>query len=119
MRCFFHDQPLNAGICKADFAQYISIPVYSIAYIEFKSEADAEKMLEEAQGLDVQGRSIIVDFVGEKSQKGAKGAGKFRTFEMSAFKIDRQGSEVEPKAISLTTLPLYPQRSGRPIKPSW
>lgn len=29
-------------------------------------------MLEEAQGADVQGRSIMVDFVGEKSQKGAK-----------------------------------------------
>lgn len=33
-------------------------------------------MLEEAQGADVQGRSIMVDFVGEKSQKGAKVAGK-------------------------------------------
>lgn len=36
-------------------------------------------MLEEAQGIDVQGRSIIVDFVGEKSQKGGKPAGKFYT----------------------------------------
>ncbi|KAM6921304.1 nucleolin [Xenentodon cancila] len=43
-----------------------------IAYIEFRSEAEAEKMLEEAQGADVQGRSIIVDYVGEKSQKGGK-----------------------------------------------
>lgn len=33
-------------------------------------------MLEEAQGADVQGRSIIVDYVGEKSQKGAKVAGE-------------------------------------------
>lgn len=48
----------------------------SIAYVEFKSEAEAEKMLEEAQGADVQGRSIMVDYVGEKSQKGAKVAGK-------------------------------------------
>ncbi|KAM7409567.1 hypothetical protein PAMA_001178 [Pampus argenteus] len=46
-----------------------------IAYIEFKSEAEAEKMLEVAQGADVQGRSIMVDFVGEKSQKGAKVGG--------------------------------------------
>lgn len=48
---------------------------HSIAYIEFKTEAEAEKMLEEAQGADVQGRSIMVDFVGEKSQKGAKVSG--------------------------------------------
>lgn len=54
--------------------------VYSIAYIEFKSEAVAEKMLEQAQGADVQGRSIIVDFVGEKSQKGGKMAGKCLKF---------------------------------------
>ncbi|XP_031697977.1 nucleolin-like [Anarrhichthys ocellatus] len=48
-----------------------------IAYIEFKSEAEAEKMLEEAQGADVQGRSIMVDYVGDKSQKGgAAGPGK-------------------------------------------
>lgn len=33
-------------------------------------------MLEEAQGADVQGRSIIVDYVGDKSQKGAKVPGK-------------------------------------------
>ncbi|XP_061831991.1 nucleolin isoform X1 [Nerophis lumbriciformis] len=42
-----------------------------IAYLEFKTEAEADKTLEEAQGSDVQGRSIILDFVGEKSQKAA------------------------------------------------
>ena len=40
----------------------------SIAYIEFKTEAEAEKMLEEAQGADVQGRCIVVDYMGDKSQ---------------------------------------------------
>ncbi len=29
--------------------------------------------MEEAQGSDVQGRSIIIDFTGEKSQKGSRG----------------------------------------------
>lgn len=51
-------------------------PFDSIAYIEFKTEAEADKMLEEAQGADVQGRSIMVDYVGDKSQKGAMGGGK-------------------------------------------
>lgn len=57
-------------------------PFYpSIAYVEFKTEAEAEKMFEEAQGATVQGRSIIVDYVGEKSQKGARiSAGKFFEF---------------------------------------
>ncbi|KAG7456842.1 hypothetical protein MATL_G00240200 [Megalops atlanticus] len=43
-----------------------------IAYVEFKSEAIAEQMLKEKQGLDVQGRSVIVDFTGDKSQKGSR-----------------------------------------------
>lgn len=50
--------------------------LHRIAYVEFKTEADAEKMLEEAQGADVQGRSIVVDYVGEKSQRGAKVSGR-------------------------------------------
>lgn len=33
--------------------------------------------MEEAQGSDIQGRSIMIDFVGEKSQKGAKVSGKY------------------------------------------
>lgn len=33
-------------------------------------------MLEEAQGADVQGRSIMVDYVGDKSQKGGRVAGE-------------------------------------------
>lgn len=48
-----------------------------IAYIEFKTEAIAEKMLEETQGSDVQGRSIMVDFTGAKSRQSGKGPGEF------------------------------------------
>lgn len=53
----------------------------SIAYVEFKTEAEAEKMLEEAQGADVQGRSIIIDYVGDKSQKGGRVSGKLTFWE--------------------------------------
>lgn len=56
--------------------QSIFFSFHSIAYIEFKTEAEAEKMLEEAQGAELQGRSIIVDYVGDKSQKGARPSGK-------------------------------------------
>uniref|UniRef100_A0A8C5AQU9 Nucleolin n=1 Tax=Gadus morhua TaxID=8049 RepID=A0A8C5AQU9_GADMO len=41
-----------------------------IAYIEFKTEAEADRMLEVSQGAEVQGRTITVDFVGDKSQRG-------------------------------------------------
>lgn len=51
------------------------LPLNSIAFIEFKSEAIAEKMMEEAQGSEIQGRSIMLDFIGEKSRqnKGSQG----------------------------------------------
>ncbi|XP_023865654.1 nucleolin isoform X1 [Salvelinus sp. IW2-2015] len=47
----------------------IGAPSKGIAYIEFKTEATAEKVLEEKQGIDVQGRVIVIDFLGEKSQQ--------------------------------------------------
>lgn len=77
-------------------------------------------MLEEAQGIDVQGRSIMVDFVGEKSQKGGKPAGKFYTAVNSvAVKIHRRLTMKSSRCTFLIqSAALSPQRSGRPIKPS-
>ncbi|NXS61948.1 NUCL protein, partial [Brachypteracias leptosomus] len=47
-----------------------------MAYIEFKTEADANKALEEKQGTEIDGRTIILDFTGEKShQDHQKGGG--------------------------------------------
>lgn len=42
----------------------------------------------EAQGADIQGRSIIVDYVGEKSQKGAKFSGNFVFVKLSLPKCE-------------------------------
>ncbi|ELW69008.1 Nucleolin [Tupaia chinensis] len=39
-----------------------------IAYIEFKTEADAEKTFEEKQGTEIDGRSISLYYTGEKGQ---------------------------------------------------
>eukprot|EP00066_Takifugu_rubripes_P024014 XP_011613280.1 PREDICTED: nucleolin isoform X2 [Takifugu rubripes] len=87
-----------------------------IAYIEFKSEAEAEKMLEEAQGADVQGRSIMVDFVGEKSQKGAKvsasgAASKTLIVNNLAFSATE---DVLQSTFEKATSIRIPQRDGRP-----
>ncbi|KAL1783088.1 nucleolin [Sigmodon hispidus] len=40
-----------------------------IAYIEFKSEADAEKNIEEKQGTEIDGRSISLHYTGDKGQR--------------------------------------------------
>ncbi|KAJ8374320.1 hypothetical protein SKAU_G00049000 [Synaphobranchus kaupii] len=88
-----------------------------IAYVEFKTEAIAEKMLEEAQGADVQGRSIMVDYTGDKSQKGARGpaaapaASKTLVVNNLAYSAteDTLQSSFE-KAVSIRV----PQNNGRP-----
>ncbi|KFP84793.1 Nucleolin, partial [Apaloderma vittatum] len=48
-----------------------------MAYIEFKTEAEANKALEEKQGTEVDGRAMVIDFTGEKSQQDhQKGGGE-------------------------------------------
>ncbi|XP_072294123.1 nucleolin isoform X2 [Eucyclogobius newberryi] len=89
-----------------------------IAYIEFKSEAEAEKMLEQAQGTEIQGRAIVVDYVGDKSQKGGRMGGnaaaaacKTLVVNNLAFSAteDTLQSTFE-KAVSIR----IPQNNGRP-----
>ncbi|XP_068563598.1 nucleolin [Cebidichthys violaceus] len=88
-----------------------------IAYIEFKSEAEAEKMLEEAQGADVQGRSIMVDYVGDKSQKGGAvgpaSAAACKTLVVNNLSFTATEEALQAtfeKAVSIR----IPQRDGRP-----
>ncbi|KFV04128.1 Nucleolin, partial [Pterocles gutturalis] len=40
-----------------------------MAYVEFKTEAEADKALEEKQGTEVDGRAMVIDFTGEKSHQ--------------------------------------------------
>ncbi|XP_010143869.1 PREDICTED: nucleolin [Buceros rhinoceros silvestris] len=47
-----------------------------MAYVEFKTEAEANKALEEKQGTEIDGRAMVIDFTGEKShQDHQKGGG--------------------------------------------
>nr|XP_012289516.1 nucleolin [Aotus nancymaae] len=51
-----------------------------IAYIEFKTEADAEKTFEEKQGTEIDGRSISLYYTGEKGQNQDYRGGKNSTW---------------------------------------
>ncbi|KAM9315587.1 nucleolin [Gastrophryne carolinensis] len=57
-----------------DNAKEIRIPTSKdgstkgIAYVEFETEAEAEKAMGEKQGAEVEGRSIFIDYTGAKSQ---------------------------------------------------
>ncbi|XP_077463561.1 nucleolin isoform X2 [Stigmatopora argus] len=84
-----------------------------IGYLEFKSEAEAEKILEASQGLDIQGRSILLDFVGEKSHKGPikTSDGKVLLVNNLSFNATEESLQAAfEKALSIR----MPQREGRP-----
>ncbi|KFZ48026.1 Nucleolin, partial [Antrostomus carolinensis] len=40
-----------------------------MAYVEFKTEAEANKALEEKRGTEIDGRAMVIDFTGEKSHQ--------------------------------------------------
>ncbi|XP_031430982.1 nucleolin isoform X2 [Clupea harengus] len=90
-----------------------------IAFIEFKSEAIAEKVMEEAQGSEVQGRSIMLDFIGDKSKQGGKAqqggggsasAGKTLVVNNLAYSATEETLQsVFEKAVSIRV----PQNNGR------
>ncbi|XP_059711568.1 nucleolin [Haemorhous mexicanus] len=84
-----------------------------MAYIEFKTEAEANKALEEKQGIEIDGRAVVIDFTGEKSQQEhQKGESKtliVNNLSYSATEVTLQ--EVFKKASSIKV----PQNNqGRP-----
>ncbi|KAM4041235.1 nucleolin [Anomaloglossus baeobatrachus] len=48
-----------------------------IAYIEFNTEGEADKAIEELQGSEIEGRAMVIDFTGDKRQNagGRRGPG--------------------------------------------
>ncbi|NWR77212.1 NUCL protein, partial [Centropus unirufus] len=76
-----------------------------MAYIEFKTEAEANKALEEKQGTEIDGRTIIIDFTGEKSQQDhQKGGGESKTLivnNLSYAASEETLQEVFKKASSI------------------
>ncbi|CAL9686827.1 unnamed protein product [Knipowitschia caucasica] len=57
-----------------------------IAYIVFESEAVAEKVMEEINGTEILGRTVRLDFVGEKSKN--KRGGQFKTLFVRGLSED-------------------------------
>ncbi|XP_020335743.1 nucleolin [Oncorhynchus kisutch] len=88
-----------------------------IAYIAFKTEAMADKMLTEAQGADVQGRSIMVDYTGIKSQKGgrppAQAAAESKTLIVNNLSYSATEDSLQSAFEGAVSIRV-PQNNGRP-----
>uniref|UniRef100_A0A8C4YYZ7 Nucleolin n=1 Tax=Gadus morhua TaxID=8049 RepID=A0A8C4YYZ7_GADMO len=82
-----------------------------IAYIEFKTEAEADRMLEVSQGAEVQGRTITVDFVGDKSQRG--GAAPCKTLMVNNLSFNATEEALQATFEKATSIRI-PQNNGKP-----
>ncbi|XP_073445414.1 nucleolin [Dendrobates tinctorius] len=89
-----------------------------IAYVEFNSEEEANQAIEEQQGAEIEGRSIVVDFTGDKSKnaggrRGAQGGGDSKVLlvnNLSYSATEDSLQEVFEKATSIRV----PQYQGKP-----
>ncbi|NXY23837.1 NUCL protein, partial [Atrichornis clamosus] len=85
-----------------------------MAYVEFKTEAEANKALEEKQGTEIEGRAVIIDFTGEKSQQEHQKGGESKTLivnNLSYAATEETLQELFKKASSIKV----PQNAqGRP-----
>ncbi|XP_034263858.1 nucleolin isoform X1 [Pantherophis guttatus] len=91
-----------------------------IAYIEFKSEADAEKALEK-QGMEIEGRPIVLDYVGEKSQqdsrkpgKGAPSGGESKTLVVNNLSYDATEESLQEVFEKASAIRIPQNNQGRP-----
>ncbi|XP_023614933.1 nucleolin-like [Myotis lucifugus] len=67
-----------------------------IAYIDFKSQADAERTLEEKQGTEIGGLAIVLEHVGEKNQGQEERARKNRSWR-GKQKIEQESHTFQEK----------------------
>ncbi|NXS28214.1 NUCL protein, partial [Pomatostomus ruficeps] len=75
-----------------------------MAYVEFKTEAEANKALEEKQGTEIEGRAVVIDFTGEKSQQEHQKGGESKTLivnNLSYAATEETLQEVFKKASSI------------------
>ncbi|KAM6443886.1 nucleolin [Liasis olivaceus] len=91
-----------------------------IAYIEFKTEADAEKALEK-QGMEIDGRPIVLDYIGEKSQqdarkpsKGAQSGGDSKTLVVNNLSYDATEETLQEVFEKASAIRIPQNNQGRP-----
>ncbi|KAL8188227.1 UNVERIFIED_CONTAM: hypothetical protein K2H54_063852, partial [Gekko kuhli] len=84
-----------------------------IAYIEFKSEADAEKAMEK-QGMELDGRSIILDYTGEKSQLDGRKGGESRTLVVNNLSYDATEEALQEVFDKASAIRIPQNNQGRP-----
>ncbi|KAM8954263.1 nucleolin isoform 2-T2 [Pelodytes ibericus] len=89
-----------------------------IAYVEFNSEAEADKALEEKQGAELEGRAMFLDFTGDKSQNsGARRsapAGESKTLVVNNLSYNATEESLQEVFEKATSIRIPQNNQGRP-----
>ncbi|XP_068262104.1 nucleolin [Nyctibius grandis] len=88
-----------------------------MAYIEFKTEAEANKALEEKQGTEIDGRAMVIDFTGEKShQEHQKGGGERESKTLIVNNLSYAASEetLQELFTKASSIKMPQNNQGRP-----
>ncbi|XP_053930731.1 nucleolin [Cuculus canorus] len=86
-----------------------------MAYIEFKTEAEANKALEEKQGTEIDGRTMVIDFTGEKShQEHQKGGGESKTLIVNNLSYAASEETLQELFKKASSIKVPQTNQGRP-----
>ncbi|NXN98229.1 NUCL protein, partial [Rhinopomastus cyanomelas] len=89
-----------------------------MAYIEFKTEAEADKALEEKQGTEIDGRAMVIDFTGEKSnqdhQKGGGGDRESKTLIVNNLSYAATEETLQELFKKASSIKMPQNNQGRP-----
>ncbi|KFV01245.1 Nucleolin, partial [Tauraco erythrolophus] len=86
-----------------------------MAYIEFKTEAEANKALEEKQGTEIDGRAMVIDFTGEKShQDHQKGGGESKTLIVNNLSYAASEETLQELFKKASSIKMPQTNQGRP-----
>ncbi|KAM9378572.1 nucleolin [Phaethornis superciliosus] len=86
-----------------------------MAYIEFKTEAEADKALEEKRGTEIDGRTMVIDFTGEKShQDHQKGGGESKTLIVNNLSYAASEETLQELFKKASSIKMPQNNQGRP-----
>ncbi|NWW76765.1 NUCL protein, partial [Climacteris rufus] len=85
-----------------------------VAYVEFKSEAEANKAFEEKQGTEIDGRAVIIDFTGEKSQQEHQKGGESKTLIVNNLSYAATEETLQELFTNASSIRVPQNNQGRP-----
>ncbi|KAM3932094.1 nucleolin isoform 3-T3 [Leptodactylus fuscus] len=92
-----------------------------VAYVEFNTEADADQAIQDKQGTEIEGRSLFIDYTGEKSQNaggrrstGGSAGGDFKVLVINNLAYSATEEILQEVFEKATSIRIPQNNTGRP-----